>query len=973
LRLNLRPVLKYQLLLILVLFCFQNCTTKYSFKSLLPAESKLNGGNGGGYDGKPDGTYFRYIPGFTCEGKKSYKDLLEIRQGKFYLFENRVDLCAVNPRELEPSQVNTFGLNQEIITYKDHIYKNYPSPALQIPDSLNEVVCRDNFNDPQVEITASFDRIKNTSQSQIYLKESSSFIQNFDDPGTLRTLFVTNVSYAAFKGELNFQVHLDQIISGEFQKFKGEITSSSGTWSTRLNPMNLSCVTGADLEPYIGTFSNKMTLNSTAPTLNMMSLQSLVEYQGSLIGAAQIAPASAMGFNNKPSYIGIYRSLDSGLSWNLISTHQSAPGINSQFPRLLSGGANSLYLYGVENSVNFFISESQDGGLTWTKKMSYQVFDKGSASARVAFLTNDNSIILFGQMTQTEAGIIFARKCSLATWVCTNTAEQLTNHSFVGIGMAAQDGKGILYTAYRFGTTSMNTAIYLSKSLDQGATWNIFETYPSSSTGVDSLAVSQDGQTIIYAGRIGGSQPYMRQSVDGGITWSATTNTCTSTGWGVLQVILAPNNEALNTCYEYLGAPGYANHVNRKPAGSANWTNLFSIAGTSGGKFFTRANQDVLYFDANLATIRTTSDFGTNWSSLNYPPPSLSPGDAQIFSIMENKSGGLFAAGYTTVAGETSQASIYHSSDAGLTWNSSLKLPSTGSAFMSLTKSQKTKNLFASGIENKASWIVYKYNESNSSWALVDKYTPLNSYVSTLNFSFSDQNGTLYTVGGYGFAIFGNYIPTWLVRTSADEGATWTTLDDLQAPNSSSEALGGTATQNGVYVSGFTIDSQNQYQWLIRKYMNGQWSIEDTGPTQTRGIARGMLSASDGSLYAVGEYLDSNKIKHWIVKKKSPGGAWSTVDDFNLSANKDASAFSITEDGYHRILVSGMGQDVNGVQNAVIRAFVKGAWVTVDESLNFSRGVGQSLTPCLGTRVCAAVNSLNKDSMFNGFVRILDQ
>jgi hypothetical protein len=246
----------------ILLISFQNCTKLAIFSSesdyIQIASSRLNGGNGGGYEGKPDGFYYRFVPGFTCQGKETYKDRIEFNGNKIYLLENKPNLCATQVRELENSEVVLSISDSGIVIFNNSIYTKFLIPPDVIPLALNEILCRDNFENASLEISAEFNQTQNKTITRLSLFENSS-IKNSIDGSSIRSISNLQVHYSAFTSDLKFEVYLDQPISGQSQKYLGRITQVGGSLTNKINPINLTCVLGSYAEPKL-----KFTGNSDA-------------------------------------------------------------------------------------------------------------------------------------------------------------------------------------------------------------------------------------------------------------------------------------------------------------------------------------------------------------------------------------------------------------------------------------------------------------------------------------------------------------------------------------------------------------------------------------------------------------------------------------------------------------------------------------------------------------------------------------
>jgi hypothetical protein len=239
----LRNILRFIFLFCAILLTsvlFQNCSQKQSFISLIPNISSKASGNGGGYDGKLEGSYYHYIPNYTCEGKKSYKDKIVISENKIYLYENQVDVCAKTPREIRIDEITTSAFENEFIIAKNNIFAHSELDSTGIPENLTDVVCREDSVLPTYEVVTQYNKVKNISSTRVYFLNTSKNIERFEDTNTLRLLSIEKAEFSAFQGGLKFKVYLDHKA--------GEIISTNEIWNDRIKTKKMICTNGSNLE-----------------------------------------------------------------------------------------------------------------------------------------------------------------------------------------------------------------------------------------------------------------------------------------------------------------------------------------------------------------------------------------------------------------------------------------------------------------------------------------------------------------------------------------------------------------------------------------------------------------------------------------------------------------------------------------------------------------------------------------------------
>jgi hypothetical protein len=249
----------------ILVLSFQNCSRGYfrTISSEIPITSTSSGlsGNGGGYEGKPQGSYYHFIPGFTCEGKETFRDLIVVKDDSFLIYENKPNLCAKVPRQLAPDEIVSSPLQTDLITLNNVIFVRHESSLEKPPQALEEIFCRDDFLKPHYEIVARYNIAQGLTATRINYFETNVNLNASEDPATLRSTTNSVVSYSAFSGDLKFQVHLDKNIPGQSLQFSGEVTEVKGSIIGKVKATELTCLLGSSFEPRL-----KFTGNSDLAT-----------------------------------------------------------------------------------------------------------------------------------------------------------------------------------------------------------------------------------------------------------------------------------------------------------------------------------------------------------------------------------------------------------------------------------------------------------------------------------------------------------------------------------------------------------------------------------------------------------------------------------------------------------------------------------------------------------------------------------
>jgi hypothetical protein len=229
-------------------------------------------------------------------------------------------------------------------------------------------------------------------------------------------------------------------------------------------------------------------------------------------------------------------------------------------------------------------------------------------------------------------------------------------------------------------------------------------------------------------------------------------------------------------------------------------------------------------------------------------------------------------------------------------------------------------------------WITRKSANNGSTWTTVDDFVyPKMGMTKPYAFG-SDSQGNIYVVG----AAVNAETMHWLTRKSTNYGATWSTVDDY---------VSGFA-----YADGFSADhAGNLYvvgsngNWITRKSTDGgsTWSNVDSFTSNGNGaIANGVTLDSAGNIYVVGQGF-TNSGNSYVTRMSTNGGStWSTVDNFSL-AGFYGEAFGIGSDLAGNTYSVGFAGDSSGLDHYITRKSTnKGStWITVDNLVN--QGAGQ--------------------------------
>lgn len=221
------------------LLLFQNCHySGFNSQFLTSNKAIINFGNGGGYEGKPDGEYYRFIPGYTCEGQSTYKEYVEIRGSEALIYKNQVNQCSSAPQPFSISAVEFSPFQSEFVTVENYLYKKYENRPAETPQVLAEALCRDDFLNPAIEIITHFDQLNQRALARVYTKN-----EFHSDFAIKRLLSPEKIEYAG--DNIRFQIDLTEAGGATAKKASGKIESSS---IPGVSKGNLVCVTGGGID-----------------------------------------------------------------------------------------------------------------------------------------------------------------------------------------------------------------------------------------------------------------------------------------------------------------------------------------------------------------------------------------------------------------------------------------------------------------------------------------------------------------------------------------------------------------------------------------------------------------------------------------------------------------------------------------------------------------------------------------------------
>jgi hypothetical protein len=311
---------------------------------------------------------------------------------------------------------------------------------------------------------------------------------------------------------------------------------------------------------------------------------------------------------------------------------------------------------------------------------------------------------------------------------------------------------------------------------------------------------------------------------------------------------------------------------------------------------------------------RESCPLGTSWQLADdYHEPE----GAAAVDIASDAAGNLYAIG-SAPAGTV----VRTSSDAGATWQAAGSFPES----IRNLAVDSTGRLFAgcNGLGAPMHRVVRRSDDGGQTWTIADDFFVEQASPCWGGFVATAPDDTVYS-SGWCFSSAG---AKWVVRKSADAGASWSTVLDLPAPNSSALVPIAVDADGNVFVGG-TLGG-----WHVQRGTAvGEWMGVDTFSLSGTDGGLGVLHATTRP-YAVVVSSDGN-VPHVVVRRGVPGGeTWSTLDTLPAPiATLLMGSGGVYEDGLDSILVTSHVPDATNVPHAISRrSSDDGAtWVTADD------------------------------------------
>jgi hypothetical protein len=356
------------------------------------------------------------------------------------------------------------------------------------------------------------------------------------------------------------------------------------------------------------------------------------------------------------------------------------------------------------------------------------------------------------------------------------------------------------------------------------------------------------------------------------------------------------------------------------------------VTGMSGsaGDIGTDPTRSILYTagsaDANgvhVAVLRTSEDGGQTWRLLDeFAPPNWPYAHFRAFGSAP--SGGLFTAGevWDPVSG-TKNWVVRRSTDQGATWRTvdmfdegTVSKPSCGDI-----KVTASGEIYAAGVagSNSPTWVVRKSADNGATWATVDSFLP--DGVCQARAIGIHSSGSVFACGTVGGSFFAS-VGVWTIRRTQDGGVTWSTVDSLESEDASDAYAIAVDGSGAIYVSGAGRQFGVEY-WMVRRSVDGgaTWATVDKfNLPDNAGVIGTAIAFTSSTIYVCGVGGATNR---WLVRKGTPAASgsitWITSDDFQMVPGQNARPNGIVCDRAGNVYVSGRATDETGKSHIITR------------------------------------------------------
>ncbi|MCM2281144.1 MAG: hypothetical protein NDI61_04785 [Bdellovibrionaceae bacterium] len=324
---KMRSILALGAVFFLFVFAFQNCAPPRVLFQAIGVRS-MDNGNGGGYTGKPGGTYVRFVPDFSCEEQSAPKAVITVQApGDITYVENNQFKCGAVSGPLDPDLITTSRMQNEAISYRAVPFERFDRTPAITPDNLLEAWCRDLTPGALFEVISHYDRVQQQAVARTYVgTEANGLIQVTTSPDQAAARLV-GPTQVFLRGE-TFELVIDRT---RFTAAPGEFTGdfkSTRDGSTRV----LSCALGGALDPQVWPAKVVYDLPILNPDESFQSvpIYSISPDRNSILVRTSLTPrASPIDFLAEPYFPALLRK--NAQNEFRVSVNQSLPIHDAEF------------------------------------------------------------------------------------------------------------------------------------------------------------------------------------------------------------------------------------------------------------------------------------------------------------------------------------------------------------------------------------------------------------------------------------------------------------------------------------------------------------------------------------------------------------------------------------------------------------------------------------------------------------------
>lgn len=708
----------------------------------------------------------------------------------------------------------------------------------------------------------------------------------------------------------------------------------------------------------------------------------------------------------------VRKSTDNGDSWTTVDEFQLSSKKSAQALKITSSSDGTLFVTGVgydnANHSHWITRKSTDVGNSWTTVDDFVLTTGQSSSGNSIKVDNAQNIIYtvgssYDSLDGASHWIVRKSSDNGATWVTSDNFSAYSGYPSFASDIIIDNSSNV-YVQGRVYDNSWKSIWITRKSSNFGSSWTTIDNYIFS-VGYDSyssgIAIASNGDLYAVGGGYdasGKSSSLIRKSTDSGLSWSTIDIYQYSAGKNSACTAVTTNNSGeIFVASDGVDASGWTHWIVRKSSdngstwgviddykySSSSHNYPYSLVADNTGFVLTTG---VTPGNSPISTWRTrkTTNSGASWSNVDFYSYS---GGTRSFAksvTYDANNSTIYAFGTSAVAGS---ASVQHwitrkSSNNGSTWQTidDFQLSPGVSAGTASKISVINGSIYLLGYAYNASsypyWVIRKSSDNGISWNNVD------TWILSAGIGRASQptdiillsTGDILAVGS---AIDATAARHSIIKKSTDNGNNWSIIDDYQFASGKSVTTEAIAkdTNNNLFVVGQYVDSSNSRFWYARKSSdNGTtWNIVDSFQLSTNkdASAYSIYVNSANEIFVVGEAQDATSSRHWIVRKSTNAGtSWNNVDNFQLIANGYNVPYTITADADGNLFVGGFGRNSSSLFTQVIRVSRNNGldWNTVfsPPTVNVTDfPIVNSLAPCLNRQICSAGSSIRSNRIGN--------